>query len=254
MPALSDEAQAIVIIKAAPQVSQKHGETVCCAGIDLKGQWLRLYPISFRLLDQAKQFGRWDRINFKWRLPNDDRRVESRRVDQDSLEIVGKLKHAEREKFLSSSIVTSLDKEREKGRSLALLKAEILDFKAERLSVEEIKKEAAKFDALRTQPDLFRSEALIPHKPCPYQFKYRYRTDDGVREGTCQDWEIVTTYNKWSRTYGEDQALSQVRKVFGEDYPNKGMLLAMGTHSRYPDRWLINGSIRLNEIKQLSLF
>jgi hypothetical protein len=31
------------------------------------------------------------------------------------------------------------------------------------------------------------------------------------------------------------------------------MLLAMGTHSLYPDTWLINGVIRLDEIGQLSL-
>jgi len=32
------------------------------------------------------------------------------------------------------------------------------------------------------------------------------------------------------------------------------MVLAMGTHSLYPDVWLINGIIRLDEITQLSLF
>jgi len=119
----SGETEAIVIIKAAPQVGQRHGETVCCAGIDLQGNWLRLYPISFRTLDEGKKFGRWDRVRFKWRLSNDDRRIESRRVDQDSLEILGKLRKTERERFLASSIVTSLDKERAEGRSLALLQA-----------------------------------------------------------------------------------------------------------------------------------
>ena len=121
----SGSTEAIVIIKAAPQVGQRHGETVCCAGIDLYGHWLRLYPVSFRMLDDGQKFGRWDRIKFKWRRPNDDPRPESRRVDQQSIEIVGELKQSEREKFLANSIVTSLVREREAGRSLALLKAEI---------------------------------------------------------------------------------------------------------------------------------
>jgi len=43
-----------------------------------------------------------------------------------------------------------------------------------------------------------------------------------------------------------------MRLVFGEQYPHKGMLLAMGTHSRYPDTWLINGVVRYNETGQLS--
>ena len=45
-----------------------------------------------------------------------------------------------------------------------------------------------------------------------------------------------------------------MQKVFGEEYPKKGMAFAMGTHSLYPDTWLINGIIRLDEIKQLELF
>jgi hypothetical protein len=42
--------------------------------------------------------------------------------------------------------------------------------------------------------------------------------------------------------------------VFGEEYPTKGMLLAMGTHSQYPDTWLINGVVRLDDVDQPSLF
>lgn len=250
----SGKTEAIVIIKAAPQVGQKHGETVCCAGIDLQGNWLRLYPISFRSLEDGQKFGRWDKIRFHWRLPNDDRRIESRRVDQDSLQIAGELKSNERERFLAKSIVTSLKKERDANRSLALLKAEIDEFRIERKTELAISDEKKKFDLLRAQPDLFNSKSLIPYLPCPYQFKYRYRTDDGKREGTCQDWEIEASYFKWLRIYGEAKTLQELQRIFGQEYPSKGMLLAMGTHSLYPDVWLINGIVRLNEVSQPTLF
>src|SRR5690606_22153400 len=162
----SGETEAIVIIKAAPQVGQRHGETVCCAGIDLYGNWLRLYPVSFRLLEDRKKFGRWDRIQFKWRLPNDDTRPESRRVDQDSIDIVGELKKAERERFLAKSIVTSLQRERGAGRSLALLRPEILEFVVEKKEASEITEETARFEALRAQTDLF-AKQTTPYQPCP---------------------------------------------------------------------------------------
>lgn len=250
----SGETEAIVLIKAAPQVGQRHGETVCCAGIDLQGHWLRLYPVSFRTLEDGQKFGRWDRIRFKWRLPNDDPRSESRRVDQDSFSIVGKLKESERQRFLGGSIVTSLDRERAAGRSLALLKARILGFKNEKKADDELAVEAQRFVALHAQQDLFKTKAIIPYQPCPYHFKYRYQTDDGLREGTCQDWEIEATFFKWTRLYGEQRALAEMQRVFGEEYPAKGMLLAMGTHSLYPDTWLINGVVRLDEIEQPPLF
>jgi hypothetical protein len=242
------------MIKAAPQVGQRHGETVCCAGISLDGRWLRLYPVSFRNLADSQKFGRWDRIRFKWRIPSDDARIESRRVDQDSISIVGSLKPAERERFLSSLVTTSLDRERRKGRSLALLKARNLQFKIEKRDQAEIADEQIRFDGLRAQPDLFNTKHIIPYSPCPYKFKYKYQTDDGDREGTCQDWEIEATYFNWSKQYGEPSAIQMVQQTFGVDYPQKGMLLAMGTHSLYPETWLINGVVRLNEIQQPSLF
>ncbi len=250
----SGNTEAVVIIKAAPQVGQRHGETVCCAGIDLHGNWLRLYPISFRTLGDGQRFGRWDRIKFNWRLPSDDQRLESRRVDQDSLEIMGELKHRERQNFLSSTIVTSLNAEREKNKSLALLKAEILDFRFEKKSAADLDTELRKFEILRAQPDLFNTKPIIPYKPCPYIFKYKYQTDDGKREGTCQDWEVEATYFNWEKLYGEQKTLTELQKVFGQEYPKKGMLLAMGTHSLYPDTWLINGIVRLDEVTQSSLF
>ena len=249
----SGDAHAIILIKAAPQVGQRHGETVCCAGISPDGKWLRLYPVSFRTLDDGQKFGRWDRIHFKWRKPKDDLRTESLRVDQDSISITGALKASERERFLSDLIVTSLDKERERGRSLALLKPRITGFKINKRKDEDIAADQASFDTLRAQQDMFNTKSIIPYTPCPYEFKYRYQTDDGAREGTCQDWEIEATYFKWSRDYGEKAALEKMQQVFGTEYPQKGMLLAMGTHSLHPDTWLINGVIRQDDIRQGSL-
>jgi len=250
----SREAEAVILVKAAPQAGQKHGEVVCCAGMDNDGNWLRLYPVSFKTLEESQKFKRWDRIQFKWRLPNDDSRVESRRVDQHTIEIIGSLLKRERSAFLSRSIVTSLEREREAGRSFALLQSEILDFSAEKKSSEELSEERTRFDNMRIQAaqDLFNTEKIIPHVPCPFKFKYKYRTEDGLREGTCQDWEIEATYFKWSRRYGEQQAIERMIQRFGEEYPEKGMLLAMGTHRHWKDRWLINGVIRYHPIKQLS--
>ena len=134
------------------------------------------------------------------------------------------------------------------------MKAEVLEFKIEKKLNNEFEKEAKEFENLRNQSDLFNSAPIIPYEPYPFEFKYCYKTDDGEREGTCQDWEIEATFYKWSKRYGETYALREMQRVFGEEYPAKGMLLAMGTHSRYPETWLINGVIRLDEITQLSLF
>lgn len=253
MSGFDETAEAIILVKASPQFGKNHGETVCCAGVSLDGAWLRLYPVTFRTLDQASQFGRWDRIRFKCRKPQNDPRPESRRVDHQSIEIIGKLKQSERERFLANLEVTSIHAEKEKGRSLALLRPQKPVFIIERKDQDEVEEERERNKGFAAQPDLFNAAAaIIPYEPCPFRFKYRYTTDDGEREGTCQDWETDATFFRWSKHYGEDAAIANMRRVFGEEYPQKGMVFAMGTHSLYPDTWLINGVIRLDEIIQPS--
>lgn len=246
-------AEATILVKASPHVGRKHGETVCCAGVTDSGEWLRLYPVTFRSLDQAKQFRRWDRIRFRWEKPKDDARPESLRVDHQSIEIIGELRLKERLNFLSRLEVTSIAAEAEKGRTLALLRPRNLKFSISKKPETDLAMEQQEFKEFVAQADLFNSTPLIPFEPCPYVFKYNYETDDGKREGTCQDWETDATFYNWSRHYGEQKALEYMQKVFGEEYPQKGMVFAMGTHSRYPDVWLINGLIRLDEMKQMSL-
>tara|TARA_R100000935_G_scaffold49162_1_gene74264 strand:- start:558 stop:1349 length:792 start_codon:yes stop_codon:yes gene_type:complete len=253
-PSRNGTDEAVVIVKAAPQIGKKHGETVCCAAIDLYGRWLRLYPVSFRTLEDGQSFKRWDKIKFGWRRPKDDPRSESRRINQDSLEITGTLRKSERERFLSGAIVESLSTEREEGKSFALLKPNVQNFFIERKNEGKIAREKESIEQLNSQQDLFNSAKLIPREPCPYQFKYQYSDADSERTATCQDWETEATFFKWRNLYGEEKALEEMKRVFGEEYPRKGMLFAMGTHSLYPDTWLMNGIIRLDDVKQATLF
>jgi len=246
--------EAIVLIKAAPVISAKNGETVCCAGLDVYGNWLRLYPVSFRVLEESKRFKRWDRVKFSWRPPSNDSRLESRYVNNQTLEIVGRVKRSERTNFLEKSVVYSLKREYEIGKSLALLKPEITDFKIQRKSESTILEHQRSIDIFHAQDDMFIPRPSVPVKTCPYEFKYRYRTEDGMREGTCQDWETEATFFNWRNLYGEQEALKLMQHKFGEEMPKQGVYFAMGTHSLYPETWLINGLIQLPKQDQQNLF
>lgn len=251
------EDEAIILVKAAPRRSQTFGETVCCAGLDRSGAWVRLYPVSFRQLEDAQRFRRWDHIRYRWARPKPtkDMRKESRRVDPHSIEILNTLRPANRNAVLTRSLVTSLEREREAGRSLALLSAEILDFWHQRHSDDELRRREFILTQLRAQGDLFASApAVIPTRTCPYSFHYRFRDADRIHEGTCQDWETEQTYFARLRDQGSEQAaLAWMLQKFGNEYPEKGMALAMGTHRRRPDQWLINGIIRVNPDPQVAL-
>jgi hypothetical protein len=246
--------ECFVVVKAAPRASQTHGETVCIAAIDRSGAWIRLYPVSFRDLADAQRFGRWDHLQFRWRRPkaSSDMRSESRRVDPSSIVILGQLPASQRDALLNRIAVSSLKKERAANRSLALLKPEIIDFRAIRRSIEDLDRQRSTYAAIEAQKSLF--EAIghaIPRNPCPYEFVYCYRDDDGIHNGTCQDWETEVTFmRRLKEMSSEKEALDWMYQKFGEEYPSSGMALAMGTHRYRQDQWLVNGVIRMRESKQ----
>ncbi|WP_343865497.1 hypothetical protein [Caenispirillum bisanense] len=61
-------------------------------------------------------------------------------------------------------------------------------------------------------------------------------------------------YWRFERKHGEEEAVRRIQNIFGNEYPEKGMAFALGTHSRYPASWLLIGVLRLDRISQLSLF
>lgn len=172
--------EVIILVKASPQISQKYGETVCCAGLTFSGEWLRLYPVTFRRLEDAKKFGRWDHIRFYWRRPKGDPRPESRRVDQQSIEIIRRLSTRDIQQLLHKVEVTGLKALKDEGKSFALLRPANPIFIIERKSSDEIAQEKNDFDSIGKQEDMFYQEILLPLEPCPYKFKYRSKCRIGV--------------------------------------------------------------------------
>ncbi|MEE6273319.1 hypothetical protein V2J56_08155 [Georgenia sp. MJ206] len=80
----------MVLVKAAPQPSRTYGDTVCVAGVAVSpgsARWVRLYPVPFRYMAGDKQFRKYDIIDVKVRDASADKRVESLRIDAQSLEI-----------------------------------------------------------------------------------------------------------------------------------------------------------------------
>ena len=239
--------EAFIIVKAAPRPSQAHGVTVCSAAIDRNGNWVRLYPISFAHLKPEQRFRRWDRISYRSRRPRtmSDGRQESRRVDAESIEIIGRLREDDRHRFVERSVVTSLKNERTAGRSLAPLKPEVLEFWYERQTDEEAAETQATRKALIAQGDLFARTEPLSVNGIPFKFMYRYRDADGIHTGTCQDWETEATFQRRRSEFGsERQALDWMVHKFGIELPKGGLAFAMGTHRYRHDQWLINGIVQ----------
>jgi hypothetical protein len=253
-PAKDGVSRAVVLVKAVPQASENHGETVCVAALDEYGGWHRLYPVNFQDLNANQRFRRWDVIEFAWRLPevSKDRRSESKRVVQASVQIVGTLKPSERQRYLEKAVVRGERAEYQAGRSLALIRPINPKFRYQVRSAEEIERVRRGYDDIRRSPDLFGTTDIVPREPSPFEFYYEYTDEDGKHDKRCHDWETERTFLKWRDLHDEERALQDMQRVFGEDYPQRGMALAMGTHGQRNWQWMIIGVLRMDVTSQTS--
>jgi hypothetical protein len=242
----------LVLVKALPHAGKRHGETVCCAGITAEGEWRRQYPVHFRRLQTG--FARWDWIEYDWVKPKgDERRKESRRVQESTIKVCGKMAEKDRAKFLNRFLVPSTIDAAKRDMSLAILRPKQSHFFWKRKKDREIERERTAYQAASKQLS-FLDKELAALSPCPYEFKFKYETQDDIaHEATCDDWETTAMFYNLERRYGAERALNEMNRIFNTTYPTKGMAFAMGTHSRFPDIWLLVGVLRLDQTDQLSL-
>jgi hypothetical protein len=89
----------VPVVKAYPEPSQRHGETVCVAGVrtDVHPNcWIRMWPIDFRGLPFDEQFRKYEEIQLDVLPPTNDRRPESCRPVAGSITPTGRIFGTER--------------------------------------------------------------------------------------------------------------------------------------------------------------
>lgn len=240
-----------MLVKALPHVGEEHGETVCCAGVTKDLKWRRQFPVTFRYLEDQK-FKRWQWIKYAWREPKNDKREESQRVQEGSIEPGEVMPLKERSNFLQSLIIGSTTEAYQKGNTLALVRPIEPKFRYFKKDNKQLEKEREAYAGATRQLSFF-NQTQNPLNPCPYEFRFEYRTEDGPHDHKCGDWETAAMYFNFSKKYGEQEALQKMDETFNRIYPTRGMTFAMGTHSLYPKLWLLVGVLRLNKLKQLNL-
>jgi hypothetical protein len=246
---VTDLEQAIILVKAWPQPSQKYGETVCCAGVTPQGEWRRLFPIRFRHLSGDAQFARWDIVQYRPEIPRDDSRRESRRVDEPSLAVVRKMPQRAREGFFDRLLRDSVTAAANRGESLTLVRPKSLRFRSRPKSTVDLEEERLRRTRTMLQGSLFEQE-LEAIEPCPYDLSVAFEDDAGKHEMTCGDWETAAAFFNLRRRYGDEHALEHLRSTYEDDYFTRGVALALGTVKKRPNQWLLLGIIRLDETTQ----
>jgi hypothetical protein len=249
----------LVLVKAYPALSRKYGEVCCVAGVEMTDdgpQWVRLYPVPFRTLDDENRFKKYQRITVRVERHSGDRRPETRRPDRDSIRPVGEPIStsdgwARRRRWVEPLLAESMCQigrlQRARGTSLAAFRPrEVRDIAIEEIDVNAEKAAIAK--AFAAQPSLL--EGLSGHESrnqlsvieqIPYRFKYVYRCSDPRCSGHEQsiiDWEISQFYRRVRRrTDWQDRLRARfLSDLCGQD---RDTAFIVGNQHQFPASFMV---------------
>lgn len=246
----------LVTVKAYPNLSRKYRETVCVAGIDLHSkQWVRLYPIPFRDLDNDKRFKKYNIIEVKVVKARNDHRPESYRADRSTIKVVGsvdyrpnKVNWSERKKIVlptvSKSMCEILFLSQREDKSLGVFKPRNVSFSWEKVSAEDKKKRESYY----VQQD-FLEKKKDPLEEIPYVFRYSFFC---ASEKSCQghtyaiiDWEIAQSFRSWRRRYRTtEELLEMIEKKWIATIcaPGRDTYFYVGNQLRFRNSFMILGA------------
>ena len=241
----------LIVVRTYPAPSRKYVELSCTAGITEDGEWLRLYPVVYRMLDLDKRFRKWQWVDLAVKKASRDPRPESYNIDHDSITLLTEPLPTDSRWRARRDILTPVQ-----APSMCWLRESndrdgrptLGFFKPKAISALVITKESPDWSpqqqgALQQAP-MFGELPKEELQKIPYTFSYRFTCDDPTCRGhnmSCTDWEMGESYRKWSQAYGADW-----ERVFRERYEtdmilNKDTHFFVGTLSDHPKSWIIIG-------------
>jgi hypothetical protein len=247
----------LILAKTYPSPSAQYVETSCVAGISEHGAMRRLYPVPFRMIEEGKQFKKWQWIEVCVEKANKDHRPESHKLYVDTIickeDIKTKQQWLARWEWLDKiPSFRSFDAIEASRLSAALSLALLHPKKIAGLDITKARNqdwtddEKDKLAREQMQGDLF-SEAEARRqvkelRKVPFDFYYRYLCDtpDGEKEWRHKivDWEAGALYWRCQRDYGVDWE-KFFRLQLEDNLGSKELMFLMGNQHRFQDQWLI---------------
>lgn len=266
MPQLETK-KGLIVVRTYPVPAQRGIEVSCTAAITEQKEWLRLFPIPYRFLSDDQKFEKYQWIKCLVTTPRDDKRPESFRLQENSIEVLSNTLstanfwQARKEYIfpMMNHCLCCLKRERDrKGYpTLGIFRPKTI----KRLIIEPDSPTWTE-DQLQKlqqagQSDFFRVSPKKQLEKVPFKFFYEFTCDDGACIGhtlSCTDWEMGQSWRKWTAEYGSEWK-EKFRQTFETAMIEKNDThFYVGTVHRYPENWIIVGLFYPPKTTQRELF
>lgn len=244
--------RALIVVRTYPVPAKSGVEVSCTAAITDKGEWLRLFPVPWRLLDEDQQFRKYQWVDVTVTKASGDPRPESYKLKPDGIKIV-------------SNRIGTADGWQERKDLIFPLRAHCLCclirqrdlygyptlglFRPKSITRLLIKEQddpswtPRQLAALR-QGHLFTDGPTQELEKIPLVFRYEFQCDDDACKGhtmICTDWEMGESYRKWKASYGDNWEEKFRQKYEVEMIQKNDTHFYVGTIHGHPHVWIIVG-------------
>lgn len=237
------EKKALIIGRAYPEPSRKHIETVCTGAITEEGELLRLYPVPLRYLQENQKYRLWTWARFVVQKSADDKRRESFRVREDSIEIISQVASKSEQfallrKGIAKDRETLDEKYRSEWTSLGIIEIEFINLEA-RLPRTNWKRDKSYIN----QAHMFVDRKPLDQPAIELKLTFRCKNNAACPTHSSRliAWEYMEAFRNFARRYGSGlAAFGRIKDATIKRFanPNLSSYALMGTHSRYPV-WMV---------------
>jgi hypothetical protein len=259
----SETKKALIVVRTYPVPAATGVEVSCTAAITENGEWLRLFPIPYRFLDQDQRFSKYQWIEASMAKATKDPRPESHKLNSATIKIVSPILPTTNEWRARKKFVFPL-----KAHCLCCLKKEQVAKGYPTLGIfqpRDIKRlviKPAAPDWTESQKSVLRQKHLFQAGPkqelekVPFDFQYEFNCDEVRCKGhkiISTDWEMGQSWRKWTREYGAGWE-AEFRKTYEAKMIERDTHFFVGTMHGHPNVWIIVGLFYPPKAKNRELF
>ncbi len=248
--ATEETKRALIVVRTYPSPARSGVEVSCTAAITDKGEWLRLFPVPWRLLTEDQRFRKYQWVEVTVTKASDPR-PESYKLKPDGIRILSEPLSSAREWRarkdvifpLRSHCLCCLIKQRnlQGYPTLGIFRPKSID----RLTITpEDPNWTDSQAAILRQGHLFVDNPKKELEKIPFSFRYEFRCEDEECTGhklICTDWEMGQSYRSWKAQYGEQWEEKFRERYEAEMIEKNDTHFYVGTIHGHPHVWIIVG-------------